>query len=146
MPRAANDLPTLLLNVAQSMNSVGYSNPNFVAFVEFLLQGRPIRASFLSGDTPPGAIAVALDIMVVCSGPTGGNASLMTITARRTGVVEWDVVNLRHCVGAGVSVTGNLAVASLAFLSAGTAQIAAPTSDEGDLNLFALDVARAAGF
>jgi hypothetical protein len=145
MPRGATDLANLLLNIAQSMNNVGYQNPSFVDFVKFLLQGRTIRASFLSAETPPGAVAVVLDLMVVCGG-TAGNPALLTVTVRRTGVVEWEIMNLRQCAGVAVSVTGNLAVAAISLGSAGTALIATAATEEGDLNIFALEAARAAGF
>jgi hypothetical protein len=142
MPRGATNLPQLLLDIAQSMNNVGYQNDQFVPFVQFLLTGRQLRASYLSAQTPPGQVQVALDLMFVCGQAQG--SVLISVTARRTGVVDWSILSLRSCSAVGVSTAAGLAVATLNFGASGTIQIAAPRTEEGDLNSFAIDVSRAA--
>jgi hypothetical protein len=146
MPKAGSDLQSILLSIAQSMTNVGYRNPQFVDFVKYLLSGRSIISSFISAETPPGAVSLTLDISILCGGPMGGGSSLVTITARRTGLVEWGVTNLRLCAGIAATGTSGGIVGVISFGSAGNTQIATRQDDEVPLNEFLLEVARAAGF
>lgn len=146
MPLGATNPQQFLLDIAESMNNVNYQNPQFVDFVRFLLRGRPIRASYLSGQTPPGAITVALDVAVICAGGPGFGPSLVSVTARRTGAVEWGLIDLRALSAVTTTVVGNLAITKLTFGSVGTIQIAALANEEGDMNAFTLEAAAAAGF
>ena len=138
MPNSGSNLNDIVNYIAESMRNVGYQNDKFTEFVKFLLNGRQILGSYTTGTTAPDELPVYLDIMVLT------RASIVSITALRTGAVQWGVASLKEFVSAAVDAQGGVALAVFSLATAGALRLADTLDQEGDLNRFVLQVSEAA--